>query len=197
MKTYNQFVSHLMSEGILDLFGLGGESDQERWLRTGSFEKSKPKPKPKQSVNLEPYKSGPEGKSGLVNLEPYETKQKQNQKQQRGQGGRALGSTTQRPGGADNPTTTNAPVKTTKPVKTIPVVADRTPAPKPAAKPAAKPFVKQTGDKAKDTATWAKANPTAVASEKKRKASFNPLMDRTFGYQRGGLPLKRSVTSEG
>jgi len=158
MKTYNQFVSHLMSEGILDLFGLGGESDQERWLRTGSFAKSKLK------VNLDPYKKSKEGKSGLVNLEPYETKQKQQA----------------------------APVKTTTPVKTTSVVADRTPA----AKPAAKPFVKQTGDKAKDEATWRTANPTAVASEKKRKASFNPLMQRTFGYQTGGHP-KRSITTEG
>ena len=163
MKTYNQFVSHLMSEGVLDMFGLGGESPEERWLRTGSFAKPKPKPKPQQSVNLEPYKSGPEGKTGLVNLEPYENKQKQKQQ-----------------------STPAAPKKT-------PVVADRTPAPK----PAPKPFVKQTGDKAKDEATWRTTNPTAVASEKKRKASFNPLMDRTFGYQRGGLPLKRSVTTEG
>ena len=185
MKTYNQFVSHLMSEGILDLFGLGGESDQERWLRTGSFAKPKPKPKPQQSVNLEPYKSGPEGKTGLVNLEPYETKQKPkpNQRQQRGQGGKPVGSTTQRQGGAISPTTQSD--------------TTRSAAPAPAPRTAAKPFVKQTGDKAKDTATWAKANPTAVASEKKRKASFNPLMDRTFGYQRGGLPLKRSVTTEG
>ena len=170
MKTYNQFVSHLISEGVLDLFGLGGESDQERWLRTGSFAKPKPKPKPQQSVNLEPYKSGPEGKSGLVNLEPYQTKQKQQST----------------PAAPKQQPTPAAPKKT-------PVVADRTPAPK----PAAKPFVKQTGDKAKDEATWRTANPTAVASEKKRKASFNPLMDRTFGYQRGGLPLKRSVTTEG
>lgn len=53
------------------------------------------------------------------------------------------------------------------------------------AAPAPKPFVKQTGDKAKDQATWAKENPAAVAAEKKRKASFNPLMQRTFGYQKG------------
>jgi len=48
--------------------------------------------------------------------------------------------------------------------------------------PAPKPFVKQTGDKAKDMATWAKANPTlaAAAAEKARirgtQQTDNPLM---------------------
>jgi hypothetical protein len=101
-------------------------------------------------------------------------------KPQRGQGGRELGSTTQRQGGAISPTTQSDTTRST--------------APAPAPRTAAKPFVKQTGDKAKDQATWAKANPTAVASEKKRKASRNPLMDRTFGYQtgQGGSTLNKA-----
>jgi len=91
----------------------------------------------------------------------------------RGQGSRPLGSTTQRQGGAVNPTNANAPAPSRQ--------ASTAPAPR----TAAKPFVKQTGDKAKDQATWTKANPAAAAAEKKRKASRNPLMDRTFGYQKG------------
>ncbi len=45
--------------------------------------------------------------------------------------------------------------------------------------------VKQTGDKAKDMQTWAKANPTLA---NKPQRTFNPLMQKTFGYQTGYSP---------
>jgi hypothetical protein len=45
--------------------------------------------------------------------------------------------------------------------------------------------MKQTGDKAKDMQTWAKANPTLA---NKPQRTFNPLMQRTFGYQTGYSP---------
>ena len=77
----------------------------------------------------------------------------------------------------------------------------RPPAPKPAAakpltpKPTAapKPFVKQTGDKAKDMATWAKANPTLANKPK----TPNPLMQKTFGYQTGNAPDQIKAASVG
>jgi len=56
------------------------------------------------------------------------------------------------------------------------------PASKPAAAAPAKPVVKQTGDKAKDMAAWAKANPKLAAAKAERdrtrgtSASTNPLM---------------------
>lgn len=62
-------------------------------------------------------------------------------------------------------------------------------APTAAAKPAG-----QTGDKAKDMATWAKANPTLANKPK----SPNPLMQKTFGYQTGNAPdqvKKKALTS--
>lgn len=43
----------------------------------------------------------------------------------------------------------------------------------------------QTGDKAKDMQTWAKANPTLA---NKPQRTFNPLMQKTFGYQSGYSP---------
>jgi hypothetical protein len=43
----------------------------------------------------------------------------------------------------------------------------------------------QTGDKVKDTQTWAKANPTLA---NKPQRTFNPLMQKTFGYQTGYSP---------
>jgi hypothetical protein len=49
------------------------------------------------------------------------------------------------------------------------------------AAPAPKP---QTGDKEKDMASFAKANPKLAA----KKKTFNPLMQRTFGYQTGNAP---------
>lgn len=45
--------------------------------------------------------------------------------------------------------------------------------------------VKQTGDKTKDMQTWAKANPTLANKPQK---TFNPLMQKTFGYQTGYSP---------
>ena len=71
-------------------------------------------------------------------------------------------------------------------------VKDRpTPTPAPAA---AKPAPSaQTGDKAKDMATWAKANPTLANKPKTR----NPLMDRTFGYQSGNAPDQIAKASAG
>jgi hypothetical protein len=82
---------------------------------------------------------------------------------QRGQGGRALGSTTQRQGGAVNPTTANAPAPAApKPAPSAPA--------KPAPTAATKPFVKQTGNKAADMATWAKANPKLAAAQKIRQS---------------------------
>jgi hypothetical protein len=54
---------------------------------------------------------------------------------------------------------------------------------KPTAAPAPKP---QTGNKEKDMASWAKANPKLAANAKKK--TFNPLMQRTFGYQTGNAP---------
>lgn len=66
------------------------------------------------------------------------------------------------------------------------------PSPSPAPKPSPSPSTPkpspapQTGNKAKDMASWAKANPTLAAKSKKK--SFNPLMQRTFGYQTGGAP---------
>ena len=55
-----------------------------------------------------------------------------------------------------------------------------------AAKPAG-----QTGDKAKDMATWAKANPTLANKPK----TPNPLMQKTFGYQKGGAPDQVAKTA--
>ena len=52
---------------------------------------------------------------------------------------------------------------------------------KPTAAPAPKP---QTGKKEVDMASWAKANPKLAA----KKKTFNPLMQRTFGYQTGNAP---------
>jgi hypothetical protein len=63
------------------------------------------------------------------------------------------------------------------------------PASKPAAAAPAKPVVKQTGDKSKDMAAWAKANPKLAAAKAERdrtrgaSASTNPLMR--------GMPGKR------
>ncbi len=45
--------------------------------------------------------------------------------------------------------------------------------------------VKQTGDKTKDMQTCAKANPTLA---NKPQRTFNPLMQKTFGYQTGYSP---------
>lgn len=80
-----------------------------------------------------------------------------------GQGGRALGSTTQRQGGAVNPSTSAAPA----PAAAAPAPA--APA-KPAPTAATKPFVAQTGNKAADMATWAKANPKLAAAQKIRQS---------------------------
>ena len=55
-----------------------------------------------------------------------------------------------------------------------------------AAKPAG-----QTGDKAKDMATWAKANPTLANKPK----TPNPLMQKTFGYQTGNAPDQVAKTA--
>jgi hypothetical protein len=84
-------------------------------------------------------------------------------KPQRGQGGRDLGSTTQRQGGAVNPTTANAPAPAApKPAPTAPA--------KPAPTAATKPFVAQTGNKAADMSAWAKANPKLAAAQKIRQS---------------------------
>ena len=87
-------------------------------------------------------------------------------KPQRGQGGRTLGSTTQRQGGAVTPTTANAPAAP-KPTPTAPA--------KPAPTAATKPFVKQTGNKAADMATWAKANPKLAAKVKPGQAGYETI----------------------
>jgi len=51
----------------------------------------------------------------------------------------------------------------------------------------------QTGDKAKDMATWAKANPTLANKPK----TPNPLMQKTFGYQTGNAPDQVAKASQG
>jgi len=99
-------------------------------------------------------------------------------KPQRGQGGRTLGSTTQRQGGAVTPTTANAPAAP-KPTPTAPA--------KPAPTAATKPFVKQTGNKAADMATWAKANPKLAAAKAER--------DRTRGTSATTNPMLQDMKS--
>ena len=83
------------------------------------------------------------------------------------------------------PKTTPTPTPTPTPAPRSSSPAPRpssAPASKPAAAAPAKPVVKQTGDKAKDMATWAKANPKLAAAKAERdrtrgtSASTNPLM---------------------
>lgn len=90
------------------------------------------------------------------------------------------------------------PKPTERPAATAPAARPATPgagapatakvAPTAAVKPAG-----QTGDKAKDTATWAKANPTLANKPK----TPNPLMQRTFGYQTGNAPDQIKAASAG
>ena len=96
------------------------------------------------------------------------------------------------------------PRPTEKPAGTTPAAAPRPAATSPAARPAtpggakvapsaaAKP-AGQTGDKAKDMATWAKANPTLANKPK----TPNPLMQKTFGYQTGNAPDQIKAASAG
>ncbi len=96
------------------------------------------------------------------------------------------------------------PRPTEKPAGTTPAAATRPAATSPAARPAAPGAAKvapsavakpagQTGDKAKDMATWAKANPTLANKPK----TPNPLMQKTFGYQTGNAPDQIKAASAG
>jgi len=102
----------------------------------------------------------------------------------RGQGNRPVLSNPNRRRGEDRGTSkTAAPAATARPAA-------------PAAP--AKPFVKQTGDKAKDMATWAKANPklAAAAAEKSRirgtAQTDNPLMKDMRSRMPAGSPTVQS-----
>jgi len=91
-------------------------------------------------------------------------------------------------------TTPAARPAATRPAATSPAARPATPgagakvSPSAAAKPAG-----QTGDKAKDMATWAKANPTLANKPK----TPNPLMQKTFGYQTGNAPDQIKAASAG
>ena len=76
-------------------------------------------------------------------------------------------------GGATRPSTSSGGTVRPAAVKPTPTAP---------AKPAAS--AAQTGDKEKDMQTWAKANPTLANKPK----TFNPAMQKTFGYQTGYAP---------
>ena len=116
-------------------------------------------------------------------------------------GGGAPTTTPPAPTTAPRPSGGGAPTPTTRPPAPRPSSAPATARPTPSAPvggakvspSAAAPSGGQTGDKAKDMATWAKANPTLA----NRPRTPNPLMQRTFGYQTGQGPRdQKGITSQ-
>ena len=106
--------------------------------------------------------------------------------QQKGMAATRATSTAPKPAGLNPGDTTPA----AKPAATSPAAKPAAPGAAKVAPTAAKP-AGQTGDKPKDMATWAKANPTLANKPK----TPNPLMQKTFGYQTGGAPDQVAKTA--
>ena len=83
---------------------------------------------------------------------------------------------------------------TAKPSQTSAPKPSQTSAPKPRSVPKPKPVAKQTGDKAKDELTWAKANPRLAQAEKIRKEGGSRAEVNKVLYDKGTSAAEKTPT---
>ena len=83
---------------------------------------------------------------------------------------------------------------TAKPSQTSAPKPSQTSAPKPRSVPKPKPVAKQTGDKAKDELTWAKANPRLAQAEKIRKEGGSRAEVNKTLYNKGTAAAEKTPT---